>query len=436
MTSSITKVATSLASAYRNPEVRGYFQEKQEADKQDKERKSMRLPYIGAGLLGAGYGLHKLGENFITPQDRSTVEDLIGLGGRINALKPAGGGSLKDILFPPTGPHKEFAGSPELFYDYIDRASRASKVKLWGHDVVDILHKIKPALGFKEEGPGPNATPAQLDFHAENMAHYPAFQAGPVDAYVHQLRKLVKDPSWDISWPNHFLKDKTTGEMPVKDPKVFMATLEDRMNDFLMKDKGVALTNAKLLPHGEQMDALRRFGGSLQHVDPTLAKAKDVIERNSANMQPDAAGWYANGGRAALSVFQDAPKAMGVGLGALGTGALAYWLINRLRGVNKPKAPTGWKVQAPARKRRGEEKQAAMLNLAASKLNPSLALPQPSLLSRIVNADPFGAKARATRVAQQETQQRAQWQANPASAPANPLTTLHNKIWPTIPTSK
>ena len=359
-----------LSAAFKDDQVRSFFKEREKRDEEQRERASWRMPVIGGLMAAAGYGLNRVGDAALTPDDRKSAEDLMALGAKLRRQRDTNGGlSLRSWLLPPMETHEQFKGTPELFYDYIDRASRASRSKIFGKDVVEWLHTVKPLLGFTEDGPGPNASAAQIEFHKENLDHYPSFQRGPIDAYKHQLRKLVKDPGWDLKWPNHFLRTGT-GELTHSDPKGMMKDIESNLDAFL---KGYG----KDLSHGAQMDVIRRFGGWLEARNPALAKAKNTMETNASRMQADAAGWYSNGTRAALALLQDIPKALGGALMLGGGGVLLHSLLKKLSQPDKVKAPRGYRIVRPAKKSDDEnkEKQAGISKLLSAGLRRAAKVP-------------------------------------------------------------
>lgn len=350
----------------RQPHIQNYVETLKERKKTKERATGYGLPITGAMLGGAGFGLKALGDNSFTQADRGAIEDLAGLSARIGKSVPPTPEQLKEApwkkYFPDVEPSKDFQGSPALFWDYLDRASRASKVKIFNKPALDVLHDGKKYLGFPD---GPlDKDPSAWQIEAKN--HYPAFQKGPVDAYAHQILKNFTE-SYAYEYPDRFLKypnDMHTNAFKLTDqdrrsihtmlnktPTPFESQgnpsntfIKNWKNEFdtYLKDKGFAPStftekgmqldpNIQSLNHAQQLDVAKNFSTYLANKDPNLAQTHDNLLKSLAGPQAWASRNYSVLGRTALTALQDIPRGVGKGMMAAGGGLGLLWLINKLR---------------------------------------------------------------------------------------------------------
>lgn len=343
------KLASSIALQHylARPEVQTYIKAKEEEKQRKEHAKSWKLPTIGAGLLAGGYGLKRLGDAAFSPEDRKSVDDFVSLQSQLGSTIP---GEKAFAVFDSRNMAPSIAKSPELFFNYIDRASKAIGVKPYGKPALPMIHKVKDMiLGPEKPHDFSSMTPAEAESARESDNHYPAFVAGPVPAFRHQIRKLLVDPSWDDrskvpDVKEHFLWNKELGE-PHMDTADYRAKFEYTFDDYLKNRWGVnnADEAASKFNHGQQMDIIRRFNEYAYAKNPELAKGTDMIERHLAKNQPNATNAYSNVAGAATNLLQDIPRAVGYGSMALGGGLLGAWGINKYleskRKKEKLKAP-------------------------------------------------------------------------------------------------
>lgn len=330
------------------PSVLRYMHEQDRRKKMEARAKSWKLPVAAAGLLGAGYGLKRLGDAAISPEDRKAVEDLIALQSRIGQpIPPAPNATVPEQLIPDYTPNKDLANSRDLFYQYIDRASRASKVKVFGRDAVDWIHGVKKIIGIPE--PKFPVTPKEI----EDANHYSAFQAGPLPAYLHQIKKVVLEPEDNA---RRFLfgdaKPNTPDTRPM--PQEFYGKLEGYFNRYL-QDKGLSMEAAKSLNHGQQMDLIRGFHGP--ESDTAFTAAKDQAETALAKAQPGASAAYAGGANIALKGMQDLPRILGYTAAAAGGGLGLWWLYNYIQNKRKKNQPVKLSPEALKSKEQAEQEE-------------------------------------------------------------------------------
>ena len=108
-------------SLLRKPEVQAYSKELENRKNIRNKSRSWKIPTTAAGLGLAGYGLKRLGDAAITPEDRRTVENLSSLGAETGNPPDM---SLKDIIHHPSNaifpsgvtPSKNYRDSSELFW--------------------------------------------------------------------------------------------------------------------------------------------------------------------------------------------------------------------------------------------------------------------------------------------------------------------------------
>jgi len=300
---------------------------KRKGEEGDEDGVSLKTPLTALGITGAGYGLKRLGDYALTPEDRATADDLIALKSRLGkTIAPAPGAGIAARMLPSVEVNPTVAGSRSLFYDYIDRASKASKVHVYGQPVVPVIHKIKDTLGIDQPPPpGTKLTPLDI----ENNNHYPAFEAGPVPAYLHQVRKVLLDKNWD---PWLFKPGGKGTDVLAEGSKVYGPRFEQAWKDYTAQ---LAPAGTDSLNHGKQMDLVRGFDGWLSAKDPELAKAKEVMETNLADAQRWASNAYASGAEKAVALAQDWPRRIGKGMmiagGTLGT----MWIAKKLLDMRK-----------------------------------------------------------------------------------------------------
>lgn len=384
---------TQLNRIYQVPEVGDYLRQKQDADKAKRKMRSKKLPWLIAGLAGGGLGLDQLGTRMITTEDRRKLENLSSLNSRMD-------GDSLGVLSAVPG--KDFAGSGQMFYDYVDRASQAASAKVYGIPASDIIKKLrKSPLMRGTSFDMAKADPWQLE---QTDDHYKDFEAGPLAAYMHQLQK--HDEAFGSSWgaSQHYL-DSRPGAMsgtlnnllnsadkipllsglkadilkkyegyhgsisPMQQPsypdtrgadnkvlsqmlehvarrqggsmdtyREFRSRLDSGMSRFL-NEKGITdnpkgaddIRNISAsLPHGTEMDLLRKFRGWIGNTDSELSDKLDIIEPKMAEGMAGPARFYSSGGQIGVKLLQDLPKALGAAMLLTSAGLGVNWLWKRL----------------------------------------------------------------------------------------------------------
>jgi hypothetical protein len=319
---------TKLAQMAAARDIVDYVHEVDARKKKREQARSLQLPFMAASLLGIGAGLKGFGDAVLSPNDRKAVEDLIALQSRVGELKqPGPDANLRDKLLPEPYANPDIAGSPTLFYDYLDRASRAARVQLFGHyRPAESINKVKDLIGIAHTDPRkPNLT----DGEREALNHYPAFEHGPVAAFIHQHRQAalnMRDGGDNASW--YFHDTPYDGTKPMD----FYNRLDGAFDDYL-RDMGTDRESAASAPHGDQMEVVRGFQGWLDGKDTykELGEQKRLAERRLAESQLWSAASYGRGAKAALIAGQDVPKALGYAAMAAGAGLGGYWLYRYLK---------------------------------------------------------------------------------------------------------
>jgi hypothetical protein len=375
-----------------DPALREYL----DAAEQKRKRKTPGLKGIAtaAGLAGTGAGLVYLGNSAISPTDRLKLQNLASLASKMDP------DSMKLVTAEPG---KDYRDSGQLFYDYVDRASEAAGVKVFGSPVQDLIEKLRKSFIFRGT-PFDMARADPYQLHQTDN-HYKDFTAGPLAAYLHQLNK--HDESFYGSWAatenyidpntnaeakqiekvldstdkipylrrirkaladthekhretlgpfqkplvpsvgdgtnkdlalmlNHFQKQKSPEMDTYRD---FRRGLDKNLNSFLQEEGvvapgGDAVSHMRdistTLPHGKEMDLLRKFRGWVSVKDPEFAKTLGKVENKMAEGMTGPAQFYSFGGNLAAKLLQDLPRALGAGLIAGGVGLGGYWGVNKL----------------------------------------------------------------------------------------------------------
>lgn len=268
-------------------------------------------------LLSVAKRVQGLANRVLSPVDTGKLEGMAGLSKYLTPVHHTplpDGTPIKERLlaraFPDLEQAPQYQGTPDLFHAYLDKASDAASVHVGGHSVVDLLHKAKPVLGLPDAPAtppsligGPVTAPITNDTAAEeNSRHYPAFEAGPVPAYLHQIRKLAADPNWHTDDAKYFLKDPVSRQNSPLGPSEFYDKLHGQFGNYLNERYSVPSleTAHTVLPHAEQMNAIKGFGDWLMERDPELNHARGVVENHLAETQPWAAGSYGSAAAAVL----------------------------------------------------------------------------------------------------------------------------------------
>ena len=371
-----------VAKVLKNKAVKQHLAQKQEAATEERRTNVKRLKW-SAGLGAAGLGLKTLGDQSMTPEDRSAFDNLAGLSNSVERIpyqipnylaKPLPENAswtdklmhlakvkvhrLGDDLVPSMQPTGDAKDAKSLFYDYIDRATTASKAKFYGRNPEEFLHgeSMKPlmaAIGHPVDPPTwkPDMNESK-ELWQENENHYKSFREGPVPAYWHQLKKIIlqednrdagralaPDDDRRLAQPgSNTIIESTRGQF-TGDQHTNMHQTLDRLQknwDGFLKNQNI--TDPNTLNHAQQMDALRRFDGYVIGVDPALSKIKDHFETEGAKLQSGPISLYPRGIHAAETLTQDVPHALGyaaMGLGALGAGWYGFNKIKKWRQDSK-----------------------------------------------------------------------------------------------------
>lgn len=383
-----------IRKSYSKPEVQAYLDAQQKQKVRDKHGKRWAVPAVATGLIGAGMGATWIGDHALTPEDRSKLDNLRSLSSRMSS-EGLGGGVQNE----------QFKGSPQMFYDYVDRASQAAGAKLFGMTAPEVIEKIRKSVLFR--GSAFDLAKANKFDLAKTEEHYGDFQAGPLAAYLHQLRK--HDEAFGTTWGatqryidpkteegsegikkwldmadripglstakaglqgaysrmrdgadvmvqpllpgvqdasggnstlaavlNHVRRQNTPGRDTYHE---FRTTLEDYYNKFL-KSEGVAKDDnasghireiSQALPHGQEMDLVRKFKGWVEAKDPEFGKQLGSVESQMAEGMAGPTNMYGMGGNIVAKLFQDLPRAVGAAAVAGGAGLGGWWLYSKLR---------------------------------------------------------------------------------------------------------
>jgi len=360
----------------RNPSVQQYFKTLEDRKHTRDTAKSIKLPATALGLGAAGYGMKRLGDAALTPEDRNALDSFASLSDKVKStLNPL---TTKEVLHHPldaafhginpnsikdVDTQPAYNNSSDLFWEYNDKASRAVQSKLYGKSGLPVIHKVKDLLGLTDAPVTPDS-PA-MDIEGEN--HYPAFQKGPFAAYVHQMGKEFTDqpiysqPDVFFKYPNSADKSRYVNLSPEqKDaishqfkPNTNISSLTstsggqfrdkwlNHINDYL-KNKGYGQVN--VTPHGfespvdvaklnqaQQMDLARSFAPTFAQTDPEFYNNHEAYLKNFADWQKRPIVNYGNAVRFGTKLLQDTPRAIGKGM-MIGGGALGlYWLLKKLR---------------------------------------------------------------------------------------------------------
>lgn len=338
------------------PEVQAYVMDKKKQE--ERKRVGWKMPALGLGLLGAGYGMHRFGDAALSPQDRQAVDDLVSLGSQMS-------GTDKSVLNASTA-GTDYANSAGLWYDYIDRASRAAAVKPFGHDIPSLILRIRKDITAVNPNHPWAVKPGQ---DLGSMEHYYAFAKGPLAAMLHQNDKTLgdgarnwleaDDPAGHFKFEPHAGPEAPLGQ-PLRVnpdgslPRISSQALHDRylayMNDYLGKTHpGITLAKAEdpgTLNHSQQMEMIRGLQGYIHARDPVYSKIRNIAESRLAQSEAGPTAAYSAGAREGVKWLQDVPRTAGLVAGGLGAGLLGYWglksLYNHFAPKKKgPELPTG-----------------------------------------------------------------------------------------------
>ena len=324
-------VFNKLAQLAEAREVAEYVKQVEDVKRKKRQARSAAMPFAALSLLGVGAGLKQLGDAAIGDEDRKAVDDLIALRSRVGAAKPAPvNARFKDELLPEHESSSEMSKTPQLFMDYIDRASRAAKVKVYGQGVEELANKVKNVIGIEHVNP---SSPNLSEADRENLHHYPAFIAGPVPAFLHQHRiaALRMDDSKGI--PENSRADWYFKGTPYEGqvaPMAFYDKLEHAFDQYL-SEKGTDKDKASTGKHAEQMTLVRDFQGWLDSKDPALSDQKRIAETTQSDAQNGTVASYAKMADIGVKGLQDLPRYAGYATMAAGAGLGGYWLYRFLK---------------------------------------------------------------------------------------------------------
>lgn len=178
------------AAVLDHPVVAEYHEKKREREKHKEHASSLALPLGAAGLVGGGLGLRHLAGKVVSDNDRRILEDVVNMAARQKAMQEAG------TMPPDSG----------LFYDYLDRASMASKARVFGKPVSELIMDIRKNFGDMLGFPVGDA--ATDETARSSTEHYHNFGKGPLPAMWHQISKLGEVPSPNADSNTSWLFDK------------------------------------------------------------------------------------------------------------------------------------------------------------------------------------------------------------------------------------
>jgi hypothetical protein len=125
---------TQLQNVASDPTIENYLKARKEQNLLKNKKKNQSIPLWIGGLAGAGAGLTWAGNKFITPEDRAKLENLASLSSRMDPDKSG---------FMDAATSKDFSGSSQMFYDYVDRASQAAGAKIYGKPIREFIESAR-----------------------------------------------------------------------------------------------------------------------------------------------------------------------------------------------------------------------------------------------------------------------------------------------------
>ncbi len=412
----------------RDPKINDYLIARREMEMAKKKNKSRALPLWMGGLAGTGAGLIWAGNKFMTPEDRQKFDNLLALSTRMDPDKTS---------LTSAEPSKDFQGSAQLFYDYVDRASQAAGGKVYGMTAPDFIEAVRKSPIMRDTKFDMAKASPWDNMMSED--HYQDFAAGPLAAYMHQLQK--HDEAIGSDWGGSrgagriYLgenvdtprakaiadaiklmdkvpyakdirmnlltkaKESISEKGPLEAPRYpeigpestpeslgsladyfvrrssgkadtyheFMDKMNNRMGDFLVQEKVITPEEkgldmreiSKRLPHGQEMDLLRKFRGWVGNNDKELDKLLGRVEPLMASGMAGPARLYSTAGTVATKAFQDLPRALGAAALLASAGLGGAWLWRKMREKKK-------KQELNAKKRIAEERIAQMPKAASA----------------------------------------------------------------------
>jgi hypothetical protein len=385
-----------LQKSYDRPVVKDYLASREQEAKRKKRTSGYGMPLAAAGLAGAGMGAYWLGDKAMTPEDRLKLDNLSSMASKMDP---------DSLRHTSAQMGKDYQGSSQLFYDYVDRASEAATAKIYGKPVQTIIEGLRKSPLFRGSAFDiSKADPYELK---QTDDHYKDFTAGPLAAYKHQLDKLDEsfggswaatqnyiDPDTNDSkpaldkieatkalssvpflgqmknvWIDQQKKDRATADSftrakmpdlltgsdddvgrvfnqlekreggPLDTYHEFRQGLDKNFNTFLQEEGAVPQGEnnpnirgiATGMPHGKQMDLLRKFRGWVGVKDPAFAKVLGKVEPKMAEGMAGPARFYAFGGNLGAKLVQDLPRALGAAMVAGGVGLGGYYAYSKIR---------------------------------------------------------------------------------------------------------
>ncbi len=373
------------------PEVRAFL----DASRRHKEREERTKGYgaglAGAGLIGLGMGATYLGDHSMTAEDRLKLDNLTGLASRMdskvpgNAQNPEFAGSssmfydyvdrasqaagakvfgkpveevvkmvrkspiLRGTSFDITKSspfdleqtddhYRDFAAGPLAAYIHQFQKHDESFGGSWGatKNYIDPntdkgTANLKNMLDMADRIPGMGFSKSLL------QGAYNRAREG-VDPMVRPRLPDLASGGNDLlaSVGNQTMRRQ--GGAPDTYHE-FRGDLEKNYNEFL-KEEGIAPDGnassnireiSQKMPHGAEMDALRKFRGWVSAKDPKFSEQLTGVERKMSDGMAGPAKIYSTGGNIGARLLQDLPRAIGTAAIAGGLGLTGYWAYRKLR---------------------------------------------------------------------------------------------------------
>ncbi len=397
---------SSAVFAYQHPDVRAYLEYRDAQLKARRRARGHALPAAAVGAIGVGARLNWLGNKAFTPEDRLKLDNLASLSSRMDqesagliSANPGKEFTDSGQLFYDYVDRASEAASARPYgqpvQDFIIRLRKSPIFKGTSFDMAksDPFWLKQSENHYRDFEAGPlaaymhqldkhdasfngslGATSAFMDPAANDKGkalerlmdkadQYPLLhrlKAGLVKSYIDAREKMEpmkkhtlpsfgdgsnKDTARDIA---HWIAQRA----PKKDTyHEFHKDLDRNMNSFL-KTEGVSDKESPVdsireisqsLPHGKEMDLLRKFRGWAEAKDPEFSKTLGKLESTMAAGMTGPARLYAFGGGLATRLLQDVPKVIGGVLMAGGTAAGLVWLYQRVRAQQLKKKLEGKK---------------------------------------------------------------------------------------------
>jgi hypothetical protein len=383
-----------LQKSYDRPVVKDYLASREQEAKRKKRTSGYGMPLTAAGLVGAGMGSYWLGDKAMTGEDRLKLDNLSSMASRMDPdslgnLTAQPGKDYRDSsqLFYDYVDRASEAATAKIYGKPVqDIITGLRKSPLFHGSAFDISkadpYELKQTDNhYKDFTAGPLAAYMhQLNKHDDSFYGSWGATENYINPQINQDAKSV-EKSLDVidklpilgplkkqmaeRFEAHrnalgpFEKPKTPSigdgsnkdlglainlmrhqqEPGIDTYREFRQGLDKNFNAFL-KEEGVAPDGKGVenireistkMPHGKEMDLLRKFRGWAQVKDPTFAKVLGKVEPKMAEGMAGPARFYSFGGNLGAKLLQDLPRALGTAMVAGGVGLGGYYAYSKIR---------------------------------------------------------------------------------------------------------